>query len=502
MAQSMVVFDTDRIKEYIFATGRLAEIRGASRLLEELNRSQTRQVIVDIVPDADIVYHNGGSALVLVPNSEAQAIINAVEALYRRKTLTATISGVNIRYEPNQPFGDQVREAFALLRRVKDEKEVEPHVFVSPWLRICDACGQYPASHTDSSDLICGACHIKRVQGTEQRGIFWQDFLEAERISDNCWRDNQFPRDLDDIGAVSKPPGYVGFLYADANSMGKILGKLQTQNDYASFASKVDWLTREVVHQALRKYARPRSIGERQVAPFEILLMGGDDLMLITAADLAIDIALEIVRSYEYRARTETGHELTLSLGLVLAHARFPIRAMYDLASDLLKSAKRVGGSALDFTVVTAAGSRNLAWLRDEVLTEKSFQVRPPEGWRYRLTQRPYRLTDFRKLCDHARQLKTVRFPLSRLQALYEGLFVSGVEASLRTITAMGRASSHHKSRLQAFLTDFGSLPNIAPPWQRSETRENIFTTALGDLVELYRFVTVPERGEEDAGND
>ena len=34
----LVSFDTDRIKEYIFATGRLREIRGASAILDELNR--------------------------------------------------------------------------------------------------------------------------------------------------------------------------------------------------------------------------------------------------------------------------------------------------------------------------------------------------------------------------------------------------------------------------------------------------------------------------------
>ncbi len=502
MAQSMVAFDTDRIKDYVFATGRLAEIRGASGLLEELNRRQTNQTILAVSSSADIVYSNGGSALALVPTSEARSIITAVEALYRRETLTATISGVNIPYEPDQPFGEQVREAFACLRRVKDEKGLEPHMLVSPWLRICDACGQYPASHADGDELICTACNIKRTHGTQQRGIFWQEFLEAaQRVGDNRWRDDHFPRDLDDIAAVSRPPGYVGFLYADANNMGKILGGLQTRNDYEVFANKVDRLTRDVVHQALRRYAQPRMVGGREVAPFEILLMGGDDLMLITAADLAVDMALDIVSSYERRALTETRHDLlTLSLGLVLAHARFPIRAMCDLASDLLKSAKRVGGSALDFAVVTAAGSRNLEWLRDEVLTEKSFQVRPPEGWRYRLTQRPYSLADFTKLCDHARQLRAVRFPQGQLQALYEGLFVSGIEASLRAITVVGRASKKHKGKLQAFFGGFGSLPDAAPPWQRPE--ENLLTTALGDLVELYRFVAAPEKGEEDAGND
>ena len=35
---SVLSFDTDRIKKYIFATSKLKEIRGASALLDSLNR--------------------------------------------------------------------------------------------------------------------------------------------------------------------------------------------------------------------------------------------------------------------------------------------------------------------------------------------------------------------------------------------------------------------------------------------------------------------------------
>jgi len=35
MRRSLVSYDTDRIKEYVFATGDLKEIRGASGILDE-----------------------------------------------------------------------------------------------------------------------------------------------------------------------------------------------------------------------------------------------------------------------------------------------------------------------------------------------------------------------------------------------------------------------------------------------------------------------------------
>jgi hypothetical protein len=517
MDLSLVVFDTDRIKEYVFATGKLAEIRGASALLEELNLQETELTVQRECSTAKKVYCAGGSALFEVPTAEAARIITTVEALYRGKTLTATISGAPLPYDDGRPneYGEQVREAFQELRRVKDQKPSPAHVTVAPWFHVCNACGQHPARHEDGDQLICAACHSKRESGRVQRSIFWKGFQEAAlQAGDLRWRDNQLPDDLDDIGDVASPPGYVGFLYADANNMGKILQTLRTREDYERFAVSVDRLTRDVVHQALRHHAEPHLSKQREVAPFEILLMGGDDLILVTAADLAVSVALDIVKQYEVRAPQETGHDdLTLSLGLVLAHAHFPIYAMHDLAADLLKSAKKVGGSALDFAVVTAAGSRDLKWLRDEVLTHRSFARPSPTGWHYRLTQRPYRLQDFERLCRHARQFQAVRFPRGQLQSLYDGLFVSNVEASLRTITVAGRASRRHGKTLLDFLAEFSSPPNDVPPWRQEkdlamcfkpheQPQKHCFSTALGDLVELYRFVPALEEGEEHASSN
>jgi len=53
MKRTLISFDTDRIKEYVFATGDLKEIRGASGILDELNRKETERVIKSIDPTAE-----------------------------------------------------------------------------------------------------------------------------------------------------------------------------------------------------------------------------------------------------------------------------------------------------------------------------------------------------------------------------------------------------------------------------------------------------------------
>ena len=47
MELSLIAFDTDHIKRYVFATEKLKEIRGASSLLDYLNRIVMTQGLKD-----------------------------------------------------------------------------------------------------------------------------------------------------------------------------------------------------------------------------------------------------------------------------------------------------------------------------------------------------------------------------------------------------------------------------------------------------------------------
>lgn len=44
MSKTLVALDTDHIKRYVFATNKLKEIRGASSILDHLNRILMKEV--------------------------------------------------------------------------------------------------------------------------------------------------------------------------------------------------------------------------------------------------------------------------------------------------------------------------------------------------------------------------------------------------------------------------------------------------------------------------
>ncbi|MBI3013678.1 MAG: hypothetical protein HYY65_01130 [Candidatus Tectomicrobia bacterium] len=462
----LVCFDTDRIKEYVFATDKLREVRGASWLLTELNsRAELGRVVRPVCPDCEIVFAAGGSAVLLAPSeAKAKHIINVVQASYGHKALTASITGAPMRLAPatkTEGFGERVAMAWLKLREAKDEKARRLLPGIESYTQPCAACERHPASrvsHLDQS-AICHSCYAKRQAFDRNRDV-------------------NAPEDLNALGAVARPPGYIGFMYSDGNSIGERLKQLAGAEEYGAFADKLDQLIQKTVR---------------------------DVLMLVTAGDMALSVALEITATFERDSREalRAGHlpdekPLTLGTAVVLAHAGFPMAACHSLAGQLLKRAKqrcaeegyRTG--SLDFMVVTAAGSSDLNTLREEVLTQESF-VFPRGDRQIRLTQRPYTLNQARTLLECVKAFKKARFPRSQLQYLYEGLFHSQADAIYRWVKVGGRIGKEQRDALDEFYRAFGDGDQALPPWRRDNNPPRIdHTTALADLIEAYQFV-LPE---------
>jgi len=513
----LVCFDTDRIKQYLLATNRLKEIRGGSALIAELD--EKRKVHL-----TNVVYSAGGGAAVLVSTEqEARELIAEIEREFRAQTVTASITGVYLKVTSrnfgeeitsrnfgeeitsgnfgaeitSENFGEEItfenfREEMSragkLLRRAKASKAELTTLPVEPYLRLCNSCGQHPAlykAQDGSGDWLCQACSKKRELGHKERKGFFDQF--AKSADHNIWTADTIPDDLDTIGSVASPPGYVGFIALDGNHIGDLLGKLDTVDSYRAFSAGLWNLTKEQTFAALKSYGQPRN----GITPFEIVLIGGDDVLLITVADIALEVALAIAEGFEKDsaaqvlepARLSSERKcLTMAGGVVLAHADFPIPAMYRLAEALQKSAKRFCAEqkyqtgAIDFQVVTGSDT-DLEAMRQGV----------PH-------RRPYTLKDLSNLLHHIRQLKAADMPTSQLQAMYQALFEGRVNAQLASIATLGylgrSPDKTRYKRLKEFFAEFGVQFNgNLPPWDATPQRQGREASALTDLVELYPFI-------------
>lgn len=504
----LVAFDTDRVKDYIFATTDLKKIRGASTLLEHLNRDETPDLIAKTLAGtamaSDEAIKGGGMAIAVAPTREvAEGIIHSVERCYREATVDGTITGVAVEV----PRADLETKRFARwyalvgsrLRAAKDQKGVEPAVPLAPYMQPCAGCGRHPARHMDPDEegvALCTACYAKHRYNHQGRNVFRSESRDYVRPDgDTIW--TTFPEDLGDLGEMSHPAGYVGFVLADGNHIGRYLKQVagMGMTRFRTFSNRLDRIIREVTYGALLA-----NLPHTAMAHFEVLLMGGDDLMLVTRADKALQVAMQIADTFGERA-TALAEDVglsgsnampapSLSAGVVLAHDHFPIKMMHDLASDLLRNAKRASAerdhqATVDFMVVTEAATAGLKTVREDVLTEQSFLTAPSPGESYALTERPYTLDRLSKLTGHASDLKKA-VPRSGLQAIYEALFQSSTHAQAVTRATVARAKKDARAHMWQFIHDMEIDPERAP-WREREPLH--YSTPLGDLVEITPFV-------------
>jgi hypothetical protein len=213
MGQSLVSLDTDRIKEYIFATAKLREISGASAILRDLNE-QTMPSLAETY-QAQTIYVGGGSGLFVVPSDRAHDLITAVQRAYRERTAgAATITGValplpdnfSIDHSPAQEIWRCIGYKLAAAKLCP----ASPRPLVThPLFKTCDSDAAYYACAFDPQDqsYLSAPTRAKR------------DCYQAERQQGN----KKLPEDFDDIADVSRPTGYFALIYIDGDNFGRVL---------------------------------------------------------------------------------------------------------------------------------------------------------------------------------------------------------------------------------------------------------------------------------------
>jgi len=403
-------------------------------------------------------------------------------------------------------FSELVTILAGTFYRCREERPYDPRSFyaLQPWDSRCQSSGTRPAvvktptigdelegremSEASARKRFVGQVFKREIDQDEARDPtrwFWRKFDWNKPEGVSSWRDwsqqqdlesweqrwvkylAAYPasnyaraavgkqvrsaRDVQEIGASSGR--YIGMIYADGNRMGRFFSRLPTPEAYARASHTIAAVLKGAVFDALSTYLEPSSqkpVGA--VHPFEILTIGGDDLLLIVPANRALDIAIHIGHAFEsneqiiqltngvqpatprvladrYAGRAIDPRydfaaytpDLSLSTGVVLAQENAPIFFLRELADELIKTAKKKakdqaeGGGTVDFMVLKAVTmvTDNIAEFRKRALDAQSSR---------RLIARPYTWHELAGLLVTARKLREARVPRSQLYRLREVL--------------------------------------------------------------------------------
>lgn len=346
-------------------------------------------------------------------------------------------------------------------------------------------------------------------------------------------------RSLQEIGNSSQ--GFVSFIYADGNNMGGYIQKIKTPEEYQEFSRDVFRATEESVYRALEKHLKPhqlQNLSEKDskkrngkwVHPFEIITIGGDDVLLIVPANEALSIAQTIGEEFEnilcekdtyrlsanekiqeskncHRYLKETALlsecNLSMSMGVLTIADDTPIYYAEKLTNQLLKSAKQKAktlkedyhyhGGTIDFLVLKSVTmiASTVKEFREAALVKKSSN-------NLQLYAAPYTLHEIAGLIKTAQALKASGFPRSQLYQIRSLLEQGKNTAILNYRYFVVRLSSEAQNLLKTQFEQAWCQPqdpnnngNLAPWMSFKDTKNNLtyYETLWRELVDIYPFV-------------
>ncbi|MCP5101800.1 MAG: hypothetical protein GY950_00390 [bacterium] len=523
----VVVFRIPGIKKYVFNTDRLAEIRGASTLLSQLNLEEARIFLDDKLHGETLrcVYVGGGIGqfIIAAPADKIDRGLKELAALFARETR----GGIRLLYgkspldEDEGNYHHALKSAMYDMDLQHDRQAVESCTPVHTGLvRECMSCSGMAVellSQYDGARILCPVCAQKTgYDNSTAKQDLWKDFnqyLESKGIT------TKRPADFETIGDKCKAKkGYTALVYADGNGVGKIIDQIKTPDQFEFFSETVDRSIREACYEALYEvyFCSPGTRGTYREMPAVVLMLGGDDLMVYLTADKAFPFAIKAAEKFnektkrrfqEYTAGQPFPVEhiaekgLTISLGIAYGKTHTPFAIMLDQAEELLDNAKRSGSKDLkpgelfapayiDYHLSTTFNTINVRDCRENHLeTFTNVAKDRVTKDRIRLYSKPYSLPEAKELYKNAQAVVRSGIPNTRLKrlgyapllALDNGsLFKSALECK-KLYTRAKRGSQ--RQAVQQALDAFDCFSTM--PWKKEP---GIYSTVLVDLMELADF--------------
>ena len=460
----MAVVDADRIQEYIFAPRQLKLIRGASAIQRDVNLIGTLELLRDPVYGAgniecnaildssldqhpaqmwEVFYAGGGNVYALFRDGAAALrFTDAARALYRKNGASAT--GAVVAWV--ESFDRTLDYAQAELVARKTSCASPSQALSNPYFKTCEACGLASAAcwkrnAVTGERLVCPTCESRRAASN---GLSLLKEIAPHLIP---------PKDFDSIAEKSRPDGYLGMVYVDVDRLGRYFEEKKplTAAKYRSESLRIRDAIKYSVFAGCR--AASEACGESSTAPFEVLLLGGDDAIVMLASQAVFPFLRR------FREEFHTGiADLSFSAGVVWAHRQLPIAQYIHHAKKLLRNAKADGGARIDYLIVS----------------ESMVRERTGNGAE---THRPYSFESFEKLVETVGAWKKTGFPSSKAHQLYAMAFEERTQATLDFLYWTSRLELHHREQARLF---------FAEGFWKFEQRH---ATAGADLAELWDFV-------------
>ena len=397
MGQSAYLFECKGIQRYIFGSGRLRQVIGASDLIAGIARSDGKDVLGHVL---DAV---GMSNPEMSRRAGASFCAHAgtSDELARFRRLWRIVAGVaypGLEFSDVEPVSaptdlEAAQLAYSSLTASRENSTAflppTGHPFVETNPRTGLIAVGWPRHDKDAYLDAVGApahrCGENLASANEARvDRLAADFLpESGADTGSQW---QFPRHFEPDDATARNPAFpftgrdrrIGVVHADLSGLGQVfqslMGSAKSSQDIFEVATAIERAIRNAARSACADVLLPHAIDpssdpkrfghllgredgkcagkhKMRIVPARPVLLGGDDVTVIVRADLAIAFSecflqgVETQTACEFKKLKEQFRDLPERLsacaGIAIVTAGHPFTVAERLAEGLCESAKK-----------------------------------------------------------------------------------------------------------------------------------------------------------------
>jgi len=314
-------------------------LKGRSAWLDEYLEGVCK-IILGVSPQAKEIYCGGGKFYLIVPNEESvkERIIaihkEEERSLWKKHYGQLAINIAIVPYQDefglnfklaNEKFAKQKNSKFkSIITEDYDQFFEVKEVGGSP--EVCAVTG-IEADKLESIKMPNYKENIKVLPSVKKQIEKGAEIREKQGLKDS----------FEDYAKDS----YLGILRMDVDDLGAAFQSCKTFDEYHDFSEKLKWYFGDYLKNELWNTAINNNTPETFHDWTDIIYAGGDDVFIVGKWNIVILFA-ELIRNEFVKEFPER----TLSAGIAIVGAKFPISKAAQLAGEAEESAKKYGNGA------------------------------------------------------------------------------------------------------------------------------------------------------------
>lgn len=385
-----LIFEASSIHDYLSASGRLRHIVGASELIESLCGATLDEVIEALDLHEKLVFSRRAGG-VFQAYADSRAPLEQLAAVWSLRVREVV---------PGLPFKLALGEGAdwkSASKAARDQADGSRGLSERSLPLATPFSARHALTGEAATDVLRGesidAATARKLQAADAKA----NRLGQRYLPGSTWGD--WPLDLSaEEGGKSRQvfpfldqEQSLALLVADGNGLGQLLIRLFEEagglpdRDYAAhlleFSRNLEEATTAAAQRAVREVVEPQRDAGSGILPMRPILLGGDDVVVLIRADLALPFAEAFARAFEQETGARLKDPLTASMALVWFGRRQPIAQVQALAYGLLKKvAKAQVKQAFPAACVAPAA---LAWHRLTVAEIGSVDSVSQHDWHF-----------------------------------------------------------------------------------------------------------------------